>query len=188
VTPPVQVQGDASATPPPEVTPPVSDASTDAEVRVDAVAMTPEERLVRAFARGEIPIHDAVDPVRGLTVVHYLEAPPSGEGREDISNRRHCGTGLAQSADALRREFTSAVEQAEAMGGFHCSAGECLVTGMEYAPVWNFTFAQGDGGALRIESVVRASRALMNEAWVTRSQAYINRSLAASRARPCGSR
>lgn len=143
---------------------------------------------MRAFARGEVAVTDAVDLTRGLTVVHYLEAPPSGEGREDISNRRHCGAGLVQSADALRREFTAAVEQAEAMGGFQCSARECLVTGMEYAPMWSVTFVQGDGGSLRIESVVRASRALMNDAWVARSQAYIQRSLATSRARPCGPR
>lgn len=187
-TPPVQVQVDVSATPPPEVTPPASDASASVEAGTDASVMTPEERLVRAFARGEIAVTDAVDPVRGVTVVHYLEAPPSGEGREDISSRRHCGTGLTQSADALRRELTAAVEQAEAMGGFQCSARDCLVTGMEYAPMWNVTFVQGDGGSLRIEAVVRASRSLMNQAWVARSEAYVNRSLAASRARPCGPR
>lgn len=166
---------------------PVDAASVTAsdDVPVDAPrVVTPHETLLRAVAAGTTPVADVIDPARGLTRVTYIEAPPSGEGRETIATHRLCGAAIARSAADVRRDVSAALEQAAAMESFECANDMCLVTGMEYAPTWRIYFARGDGGPLRIESIVQMSEAAMNEAWIRRATTYVDRARAAQRS-PC---
>lgn len=157
-----------------------------ADASEDDANEPPDPRLarLRAFADGSTPIAEATDPAHGLTVVRYLEAPPSGQGRETFTSQHHCGAALARELPALRRTLAAIVEQARDTESFDCRGGECVVRGMEYQPAWHVLFLDVQGQP-RIEAVMQVSEALMSEAWLSRATAFTERSLAAARARPC---
>lgn len=174
---------------PPVVAPGDSGVATSADVVTDAPPeRSAQERFVRALADGSTAIADAVDPALGLTVVHYVEAPPQGHTHEDITNRHHCASALTQALAALQRDLHAAVVQADQLQGMDCTAAECVVGGMEYAPSWHILFAATDGGAPRIEALTLVSEAGMNGAWTTRATAYVTRSLTTAHAHPCARR
>lgn len=174
---------DATPIPPTHIL--TNDTSADAGAPADA-APPPDPRLVRlrALANGTIPMTEATDPAHGLAVVHYLEAPPSGQGRETISTQHHCGAALRRELPALRRVLAAIVEQSDGNETFACDATECVVPGMEYQPAWHVHFLDVQGTP-RIEAVMQLSEATMGEAWLTRMNAYAAQSLSAARAHPC---
>lgn len=176
------------AQPAPDVTPaPDVSAAVDAPQEAPRT-VTAQERFLRALAAGELPAGAAVvDPAWGVTRVMFLEAPPSGEGRERIETHRDCGANAAGGA-TVRAMISSALSQADHLETITCDASSCVVGGMEYAPTWYVRFRAGDGGTPVIESVVSVSEATMSEAWLARSRAYIDRALAEQRTRRCGAR
>jgi hypothetical protein len=179
----VAVIADASPIPPTHIL--TNDTSADAGAPADATP-PPDPRLarLRAFANGTIPMAEATDPAHGLAVVHYLEAPPSGEGSETISTQHHCGAALRRELPALRRVLAAIVEQSDGNDTFACDATECIVPGMEYQPAWHVLFLDVQGTP-RIEAVMQLSEAAMGESWRTRMNEYVARSLTAARAHPC---
>ena len=56
---------------------------------------------------GSVAIPDAIVATRGVTVLRFIEAPPSGRGSERISSRRLCGAALAQAAPYLSSQRSS---------------------------------------------------------------------------------
>lgn len=172
--------------------PDAANATDDAPAADDAASDAPPARdprlaWLRTLSNGGAPMTGATDPARGLTVVHYIEAPPSGQGGESISTQHHCGAALTRQLPALRQVLAAIVEQADANEAFDCNASECIVPGMEYQPAWHVLFVDVQG-APRIEAVMQLSEAAMNEAWLARVNAYVTRSLTAARAHPCPQR
>lgn len=172
--------------------PDAANAPDDAPAADSAPSDTPPARdprlaWLRALANGAAPMTGATDPARGLTVVHYIEAPPSGQGGESISTQHHCGAALTRQLPALRTVLAAVVEQADANEAFDCNASECIVPGMEYQPAWHVLFTDVQG-APRVEAVMQLSEAALNDAWLARVNAYVTRSLSAARAHPCPQR
>lgn len=166
----------------PDDAPPADATPSDAPPARD-----PRLAWLRTLANGGAPMTGATDPARGLTVVHYIEAPPSGQGGESISTQHHCGAALTRQLPALRQVLSAVVEQADANEAFDCNASECIVPGMEYQPAWHVLFVDVQG-APRIEAVMQLSEAALSDAWLARVNAYVTRSLSAARARPCPQR
>lgn len=169
------------------------DAATSDAGAVDAATVadaprevTPQEAMLRAVVDGTTPITDLIDPARGVSRIAFVEAPPSGQGRENISARRLCGAAVGRAAGSLRDDLRAALAQAHDLEEIHCDARMCVVPGMEYAPVWRVYFAPGaDGGAPRIEAISQVSEATMGEAWMRRVEAHVDRALAAQHGAPC---
>jgi hypothetical protein len=139
---------------------------------------------LRALASNTTPLAEAVDAAHGVLVVRYLEAPPSGQGGERISNQHLCGTALTRQLAALQRDLAAVVAQANTNDSLQCDNQGCNVAGMEYQPAWHIQFVTV-GTSLQLESIVQVSHGAMSEAWNTRADAYISRSLATARTHPC---
>lgn len=191
----------AQVSAPPVVTAPVISA-VDAAIVVDAATAAspdvaiaddasseqdpPDPHLVRlrALAADDDALRAGIDAARGVTVIRYIEAPPSGRGREDLSNRHLCGATVTRALPSLRSALSAAIEQAGASESFSCDGDVCTVPGMEYQPAFHLYFVSS-GDALTLEAIAQVSEATMGEQWMTRATAYVTRSLTAARAHPC---
>lgn len=170
----------------------IADAAADAAPDVavtDAAASEqdpPDPHLVRlrALAADDNALRAGIDATRGVTVIHYIEAPPSGQGREDLSNRHLCGAAVTRALPSLRSALNAAIEQAGANESFSCDGDVCSVPGMEYQPAFHLYFVSS-GDTLTLEAIAQVSEATMGEQWMTRATAYVTRSLTAARAHPC---
>ncbi len=167
-----------------------SDASipaTDAGTVVAAPEpVDPLVAVIRALGAPNASLIDAIDPARGLSVINYIEAPPSGRGRQRISNDRHCGPALRRALPAVQRDIADFVQRMSDPADVECADGACTVHGMEYQPELTLRFATaGDGGTPKLESIEQLSVAALPDAWVTRARAHVTSSLASGRARPC---
>jgi hypothetical protein len=130
-----------------------------------------------------------ISPTRGLTVVHYLEAPPSGRGRQRRENERVCPATFGRRAAALRQMLTAALARADAGQDIVCDASSCVIPGMEYEEARHFTFVvDGDAGSPTLESMEFVSEAAMPEPWLAAARAYRDRAIAAHRRAPCPAR
>lgn len=140
---------------------------------------------IHALAEGIEPLARAVDESRGLVIVRYLEAPPSGRGGTRRSAQRLCGTTLVRSAERVRQDLTAALEQAAHNDGFVCSSSHvCVVRGMEHQPDWRVFFEE-QGGVLVWTGLAQVSVAAMHPSWVAEVEAYIANAFADARRRPC---
>ncbi len=170
-----------------DVPPRPVDAATAEPAVVERESPDPRGLLLRALAAGTVPLSQAIDPTRGVTVVRHIEAPPAGGGRARISDRRLCGTALTRALPALRRDLVEAVQQA-GEDAISCDAeGVCHVSGMEYQPAWQISFVDVQGTP-RLEAVAQVSLAAMNDDWVDAVNAHIHRALRTARGRPCPAR
>lgn len=144
--------------------------------------------MIRALAAGTTT--DVLDTTHGLSVIHVLEAPPSGQGRERFASEHLCVGASAAAWTNVRRELQDFLQRAAQQDETVCEpSGDCTVTGMEYQPHMTVRFSGGaDAGPLRIEGVEIVSRAALPEAWNNRADAYIQRSQTANRARRCPAR
>lgn len=164
---------------------PVADASIADAAPSDAPApVDPHIARLRVIATDRAALAAAIDPARGVTVIHYVEAPPSGRGREEHTSQHLCGVGLARALPTVQRALAEAVAQAEGIDAIDCANHECVVPGMEYQPAWHLYFVDMNG-SLQLEALAQVSEAALGEAWLTRARTYVTRGLAAARARPC---
>jgi hypothetical protein len=147
----------------------------------------PHIARLRALAAGTVALTDAIDPARGVTVVRHIEAPPSGRGRAQISDRRLCGVALTRALPSLRRDLAAAVEQMHEDDRPCNEDGVCVMPGMEYQPEWRIYFVDVQG-SLKLEAIAQVSVAALSDEWVEAAGAHVSRALAASRARPCPQR
>jgi len=180
----------ADVPPPSDVAAPAPDVAPDAApdaAAPDAAAPDPRALRLRALADGSVPLAQAIDPARGVTIIRHVEAPPSGRGRARISDQRLCGAALTRALPAIRRDLAAAVEQA-GEDAIACGAdGTCIVPGMEYQSAWQIYFVDVQG-TLRLDAVAELSIAAMNGEWVDAVNGHVTRALAAARQRPCPQR
>lgn len=158
----------------------------DVPVAVDAPPSA-DAALLRGLADGSVDLAAHVDPAHGVVVVTYVEAPPSGEGRERHETRRLCGAAVGRDA-ALRARLRGAAERAGAEGGFLCDGDECLVPGMEYQPSYRLRLGRRADGARVLLGAIEMSEAAMGEQWLAPARAYVERAMTAARARACAGR
>jgi hypothetical protein len=161
---------------------PVVDAAAPT---VDAPApVNPHVARLRALAADPAALAAAIGPTRGLALVHYVEAPPSGRGRPDISSRHLCGAALTRALPSVQRTLGAVIEQLDNNSDTSCENHVCTVPGMEYQPAWHIHFVDVNG-TLELEALAQVSEAAMSDDWLNRANAYVTRALSAARARPC---
>lgn len=184
-TPAIAVAEDAAA-------PVSSDAASDAASADAATDDAPTARAqpdphlvrLRALAADDATLRAGIDPARGVTMIRYLEAPPSGEGREEHTSRRLCGATLARALPSVRRALNAAIEQSTANESFDCEGDVCTVAGMEYQPVHRLYFVT-TGDTITLEAIAQVSEAAMASEWLLRATDFVTRNLTAARAHPC---
>jgi hypothetical protein len=164
---------------------PAAASPDDVPVAVDAPSA--DAALLRSLADGSVDLAAHVDPAHGVVLVTYVEAPPSGEGRERHETRRLCGAAVGRDA-ALRARLRGAAERAGAEGGFLCDGDECLVPGMEYQPSYRLRLGRRADGARVLLGAIEMSEAAMGEQWLAPARAYVERAMTAARARACAGR
>lgn len=172
-----------------EPTAPASDAGTsasDASPADSGAAPSALERQLRAMVASDDAFVAAILPTRGLSVIEYLEAPPSGRGRPTRRAEQLCGAALRQRARGLRDQITQALTRAADGQDILCEAEECTVPGMEYEATKRFRFILADDGAApRLESIEFVSEATMGDAWLNAARTHTNTALATHRRTTC---
>ena len=121
-------------------------------------------------------------------VVRYLEAPPSGQGRETRTNERVCPAQLARRAGELRALLVRALARAADAHEIVCDGNECRIPGMEYEESRVFTFDVGDGGAMTLSAMRFVSEAAMPQRWLDAANAYHRSNFERLQRTPCPAR
>lgn len=164
------------------------DAASDAGASEDA-GQSPLEQRVRAMAGDPALIRASVRAPRGLSLIRYIEAPPSGRGGERHSAEHLCGANMQRRERELRAIFATAVRRADEGQGFDCDGTVCVVPGMEYEESRRFHFAaSAPGEAPQLESIELVTTALMGEEWLTRMETYVRAARTQHAAHPCPAR
>jgi hypothetical protein len=193
-------------------TPPARPATPDAEVVVDvhvgaAVApaqgpsvlpgaevgagpdRSPQEQFIRAVVSGATLFSEAIDPEYGVVSVLFLsprtDIARRPVGRALISNHRRCGADLRRAIPAFQRDLADIVQAVDAGQTFRCEDDRCVVQGGGTAPAWHLRFSARHLPSPRLELVARVSESGMDQAWISRVQAYVDRARAVGGSRPC---
>lgn len=142
-----------------------------------------ELRIVYAVLASPAALAQFVNPARGLVFVRYVEAPPTDDGREEIGATHLCGRQLGVTPRDLRSWLSAAARQAGPPDSYQmvCTNDDCVVPGMEYAPSIEFRFTpRSTGTPPNLTLVYVHSEAMLGEDWMTRSEDYLQKQLAAA--------
>lgn len=186
---------DDAATPPSAPDADATDASASASddaasaPAADAQAgPSPMERRLREMAASDEAFSAGISSTRGLVVVRYLEAPPSGRGRETRTNERVCPAQLTRRVAELRGLLVRALARAPDPQDMQCEGNECRISGMEYEESRVFTFETGDGGAMTLSAMRFVSEAAMPQRWIEAADAYHRSNYERLQRTPCPAR
>lgn len=172
----------------------IATSAEDASVRAsaDSGAQTQNSRLeqrVRAMAANPALIAASVRAPRGLSLIRYTEAPPSGRGREVHSSEHLCGATVQRRERELRAILALAVRRADEGMGIECDATSCTVPGMEYEDTRRIRFNPSEtSDPPQLESIELVTTAAMGEEWMERMEAFVRRSTEQHVAHPCAAR
>ncbi|MDP3277807.1 MAG: hypothetical protein Q8Q09_21670 [Deltaproteobacteria bacterium] len=172
-------------------TPSTSEIATDSasgDATSDELAGSPHrDRLVaalRAWSQGTQPV-TAVGP-RGVTMIEYLEAGPSGHHPERHTQTRLCGSTLQRRMRALRAMATDALGRTDNGADITCDPQHvCHIPGMEYQPSLRFYFDVGDGSQSTLVAVANVSVAALGEPWLTQMEQYVTTAMSSSARGTC---
>jgi hypothetical protein len=168
----------------------IADGATQASG--DGSVQTQNSRLeqrVRAMAANPALIAASVRAPRGLSLIRYTEAPPSGRGREVHSSEHLCGAAVGRRERELHAIFALAVRRADEGQGIECDATSCTVSGMEHEDTRIFRFNPSEtSDPPQLEAIELVTTAAMGEEWMTRMETFARNAFAQHAAHPCAAR